>query len=184
MKRRVATLLALLSVCAAATIPGAAAAGARPLTLKLVGTSEWSSAFLAETFSIQGSLTKSAAAWGTGSYSGTLQAGPYTGPTFTCGPVCAPVTGTIDFVTRAGTFSADVLSGSTVAEEDTASHSEYDFTLDLTITGGTGSYSQATGALSLQYASVRFQNQPECSICPIEDSGTLTGEIARGRSSS
>jgi hypothetical protein len=65
-----------------------------------------------------------------------------------------------------------------VSEADTASLTEYDFTLALKIVDGTRGYSGTEGDLSLDYAAVRF-NPPECSPCTSEDSGTLTGTITR-----
>ena len=140
------------------------------------GTAEWSSEPLVETFKIHGVLSGGAG----GTYSGTLHAGPYSGPTGTCGPICAPVTGTIDFSTRAGSFSTSATGE--VSEEDTASHESYGFRLTLDIVGGTRSFSHASGELALEYLSFRFQGAANgCfPLCPIMDSGTLTGTVVRG----
>jgi hypothetical protein len=171
--RRIIVTVLVLGACLLGAISGASAAGGQRVDERLVGTSEWSGQFLAETFSIQGTLAKGSG----GSYSGTLHASPWSGPTPTCGPVCAPVTGTIEFVTRGGTFTASVDPGSFAVEIDSASHSDYEFVLDLTIVSGTGSYSHASGDLHLDYSSFKF-NPPACP-CDVQDNGTLTGTIVR-----
>jgi hypothetical protein len=179
MKRLVMTALALVGACALTSF--SSAAGGQPVHYTLSGTAEWSAEPLVETFSIHGTLSGPAAHGGT--YSGTLHAGVYSGPTPTCGPVCAPVTGTIDFVTPGGSFSTTVETGE-VSVESTASHTSYGFRLTLGIVGGTRSYARASGELALEYLSFRFEGvsngcQP---LCPITDSGTLTGTVVRAPS--
>jgi hypothetical protein len=175
MRRLVMSALALLGACALTSFSSAVAAGGQPVHYTLSGTAEWSPEPLVDTFSIHGVLSGR----GGGTYSGTLHAGPFTGPTATCGPVCAPVTGTIDFVTPGGSFSTS--AAGEVSEEDTASHESFGFRLGLEIVSGTRSFSHASGELALEYLSFRFQGGANgCfPLCPIMDSGTLTGTIVR-----
>jgi hypothetical protein len=176
MKRLVMTALALVGACALTSF--SSAAGGQPVHYTLSGTAEWSAEPLVETFSIHGTLSGPAAHGGT--YSGTLHAGAYSGPTPTCGPVCAPVTGTLDFVTPGGSFSTS--AAGEVSQEETASHVSYGFRLTLDIVSGTRSFSRASGELALEYLSFRFQGASNgCfPLCPITDSGTLTGTVVRG----
>ena len=175
MMRLAAATFALFGVCVLTAASGAPAAGGQPIHYSLSGTAEWSSEPLVETFTIHGVLSGRAG----GTYSGTLHAGPYGGPTPTCGPVCAPVSGTIDFTTPAGSLSTSATGD--VSEEDTASHVSYGFRLTLDIVGGTRSFSRASGELALEYLSFRFQGGANgCfPLCPITDSGTLTGTVIR-----
>ena len=155
---------------------GASAAPGQRLDTTLTGSAEWSSVFVAGTFTVHGTVAKPKS-HGLETYSGTLHAGTYGPPTGTCGPVCAPVTGTIDFTGRQGSITATV-TGS-VGEQDTASSTAYDFTLVLTVTGGTGRYASASGELQLHYMSQLLRDPPGCTACPITDTGTLTGTVAR-----
>jgi hypothetical protein len=175
MRRLALTTLTMLLAGLLAAGSGTTAAG-HPVNWTLAGAAEWSgSGFLAEKFSIHGVIN------GVGTYSGTLEAGPYF-TTETCGPQCAPVTGTIDFVTRRGNLTATVAPEGLVTVVSIGSGTTYDFTLPLQILSGTRAYARASGSLSLSYSSHLPTNQPGCSVCPIEDAGTLTGMIARVRS--
>jgi hypothetical protein len=164
-----AVLLALGLILA---VPGLA--GDRSVSWTLTGTSERSgSGFLAETFAVHGILA------GGGTYSGTLSAGTYSS-TVECGPLCAPVTGTIELETRRGTVTTSVAAGGFVTVLSIASGTTYTFELALEIDGGTRSYSHASGTLELTYSSLQPTNQPECP-CAVVDNGTLTGQISRRR---
>jgi hypothetical protein len=175
MKRLALTALALVLAGLLVAATGATAGG-QNVRWTLGGTAEWSgSTFLAETFSIHGSVDG-------GTYSGALHAGTYF-TTPTCGPQCAPVTGTIDFATHQGTFTATVDPAGLVSVVSIGSGTTYSFTLTLRIVSGTKSFAHATGTLGLTYESHLPTNQVECAVCPIVDSGTLTGNVDRGPSS-
>jgi hypothetical protein len=174
VKRLALTALALVLAGLLVAATGATAGG-QNVSWRLGGTAEWSGpGFLAETFSIHGSVDG-------GTYSGTLHAGPYF-TTPTCGPQCAPVTGTIDFATRQGTFTANVEPEGLVSVVSIGSGTTYSFALTLRVVSGTKSFAHAGGTLSLTYESHLPTNQPNCSVCPIEDGGTLTGNMERGPS--
>jgi hypothetical protein len=169
----IALALVLAGLLVAAT---GATAGGQNVSWTLGGTAEWSgSTFLAETFAVHGSVDG-------GTYSGTLHAGAYF-TTATCGPQCAPVTGTIDFATHQGTFTANVEPAGLVSVVSIGSGTTYSFELTLSIVSGTKSFAHATGTLGLTYESHLPTNQVECNVCPIVDAGTLTGNVDRGPSS-
>ena len=168
----IALTLVLAGLLVAAT---GATAGGQNVSWTLGGTAEWSGpGFLAETFAIHGSAKG-------GTYSGTLHAGPYF-TTPTCGPQCAPVTGTIDFAAPQGTFTTNVEPAGLVSVVSIGSGTTYSFTLTLRIVSGTKSFAHAGGTLSLTYESHLPTNQVECNVCPIVDGGTLTGNVDRGPS--
>jgi hypothetical protein len=175
MKRLALTTLVLVLATFLAASSGATAP-TQTIDWKLTGTAAWSGPVLsAQSFAIHGAVA------GAGSYSGTLDAGAYF-TTNTCGPSCAPITGSIVFVTHQGTLSTRVDPAGLVTVTSIGSGTTYGFTLPLVITGGTKSYSRASGSLSLAYASTLPTNQPECTVCPIVDSGELTGQIVRSPS--
>jgi hypothetical protein len=150
-----------------------ATAGAQQVSWTLGGSATWGgTSFLADTFSIDGDVQ------GLGSYSGTFEAASYF-TTDTCGPQCATVTGTLQFVTRQGTFNATVQPGGLVTVASIGSGTTYSFDLTLSIGGGTRSYAHASGTLRLVYESQLPTNRPECAVCPIVDGGTVTGAITR-----
>jgi hypothetical protein len=162
-----ATLLAVGLLFA----PSGATAGGPDLSWELRGSAEWAgSGFLAQSFTIHGAIM------GVGTYRGTLSAGAYF-TTETCGPQCAPITGTVEFVTNKGRFTTDVGEAGLVSVISIGSGTTYSFTLPLTIVSGTRAYGNAGGALDLVYSSTQPTNQPDCVVCPIVDGGTLTGTI-------
>jgi hypothetical protein len=167
-------LTALVATLLVAT--SGATAPTQPIDWRLDGTAAWSgSGFLAQAFAIHGVVK------GLGSYSGTLNAGTYF-TTETCGPQCAPVTGTIEFVTHRGNLTMTVDPEGLVTVISIGSGTTYSFSLPLTITGGTRSYAHLSGSLTLSYSSTLPTNQPNCSICPIVDGGELTGQVVRSPS--
>ena len=166
--------LVLATLLASAT---GATAGTQTVDATLSGAAEWSGGdvFHVETFSIHGDVSGTI----NGTYSGTLNAGPYFNSD-TCGPECAPVTGTIEFVTQRGSFTTTVEPGGLLTLFAIGSGNHYSFALTLQIVDGTRYYKHASGELSLSYGSDQNFNLPECQICPIADGGHLTGTIARG----
>jgi hypothetical protein len=152
--------------------PGSAAAAAGR-TATLTGTAEWSdtSTHVHGTFS---------GIFGKGSYDGTLDGGaPFTSGD--CGPVCEPVSGSITFTSKGGSFTGVVEPGGLVALVDIASNSWRNFTLTLDVVGGTRAYSHANGAvLTLSYSSDwahYFDFDTGQFINTITDSGTLAGSF-------
>ena len=168
----------LLGLAAAAIAAAAAAgvadagvtAGSQQKEARLAGSSTWSTSY-----SVSGRFD---GGLGHGTYTGTLTPGSSVFTTATCGPVCANVTGSITFATRGGRFTAAVQPGSVVSKEEIASRSFRDFTLALRIVGGTGSYSRASGRLSLTYSSVWTHTWVNgVYVDKIEDAGTLVGTL-------
>lgn len=175
MKRLLLTTATVVLATLLASASGAAAS-TQTVDATLAGAAEWSGDPLhVETFTIHGDVSGTIE----GTYSGTLVAGTYFNSN-TCGPVCAPITGTIDFSTRRGSFSTTVEPGGLVTLFSIGSGNHYSFALTLQIVSGTRYYSHASGELSLSYGSDQNFNLPECQICPIADGGHLTGTIARG----
>ncbi len=165
MKRLVLIGVALLA------LSGSASAADRSATL--TGTAEWSdtSTHVHGTFS--GTVGK-------GRYDGTLDGGaPFTSGD--CGPVCEPVSGSITFTTKRGSFTGVVQPGSVVALVDIASNSWRNFTLTLEVVDGTRKYARANGAvLTLAYSSDwahYFDFDSGQLIDTITDSGTLAGSF-------
>jgi hypothetical protein len=169
---------------------GAYAGPTKPVSYTLSGTSVWSADFLPPSFAIQGDVFDGKARIGT--YSGTLDAGAWESYTLgrcALGPECASVTGgTITFAIKGSQVNATVDPGGLVTELlSTPSHETYIFEpLQVTITGGTHAYAHAQGTLSLHYETTRFQQEltptgycSPLSTCPITDTGTLAGTIAR-----
>jgi hypothetical protein len=169
---------------------GAQAGPTKPVSYTLSGTSVWSADFLPPSFAIEGDVFDGKAR--IGSYSGTLDAGAWESYTLgrcTEGPECASVTGgTITFKLKGSEMSADVEPGGLVTELlSTASHETYVFEpLQVTITGGTHAYARAQGTLALHYQTTRFQQEitptgycSPLSTCPVSDTGTFAGTIAR-----
>lgn len=167
LRRSAAVAAVALAACVAA---GATlAAGPKEQATALTGSSQWTSGYaIAGTF--DGGL-------GRGTYSGTMTAGA-SFTSSTCGPVCAPLSGSITFSGRAGTLVASVQQGSVVSMEDIASHSFRDFRVQLRVVGGTGRYAHAHGRLSLSYSSVWTHEWVNgVFVEGIADAGTLFGTI-------
>jgi hypothetical protein len=185
LMRRIAALALAAFVALLMITAGATAAKSETVNWTLRGASEWTldpvtGIANVQVFDAQGSIE------GVGTYSGTLTAGDYF-TTDTCGPQCAPITGTITFVTQRGSFTTTVDSGGVVSVVQIGSGTYYYFSLDLSIVDGTKSYSHASGHFSLGYSSdLRNDAYAPCdpSPCTVEDGGTLTGTISRGASSS
>jgi hypothetical protein len=186
MRRVLVAVLAFASLLALSPVV-ADAGPTKSVSYTLKGTAVWGADFLPPSFAIHGDVYDGKARIGT--YSGTLDAGTWGSYTpCTEGPACAPVTGTITFAVKGGSFTTEVQPGSRAIHFFTgASHETYGFDpLILSITGGTHAYARASGTLSLEYTTDRFQQEitptgycSPLSTCPIGDTGTLTGEIAR-----
>jgi hypothetical protein len=189
MRRLVAAGVSCVCVFALSGV-GANAGPTKPVSYTLSGTSVWSADFLPPSFAIQGDVFDGKAKIGT--YSGTLAAGAWESYTLgrcTEGPECASVTGgTITFKLKGSQLSAVVEPGGLVTELlSTPSHETYIFEpLRVSITGGTHAYARAQGTLALHYETSRFQQEitptgycSPLSTCPISDTGTLAGTIAR-----
>jgi hypothetical protein len=166
MRRLLVTGVVLLAL-------SASAASAADRSGALTGTAEWSdlSTHVHGTF---------AGGFGKGSYDGTLDDGaPFT--TGDCGPVCEPVSGSITFTGRRGSFTGIVEPAGVVALVDIASNSWRNFTLTLEVTNGTRGYAHANGAeLTLSYSSDWahfFDFDTGQFINSITDSGTLAGSF-------
>ena len=166
MRRLLVTGVVLLAL-------SGSAASAANRSATLTGTAEWSDASTHVHGTFAGPL-------GRGSYDGTLDGGAQ----FTsgdCGPVCEPVSGSIAFTSRRGTFSGVVEPAGVVALIDIASNSWRNFTLTLDVVGGTRGYARANGAvLTLSYSSDwahYFDFDTGQFINTITDSGTLTSSL-------
>lgn len=166
MRRLLATTVALLALStSAATGAGRSAV--------LIGTAEWSDA----STHVHGTFSGT---FGKGSYDGTLDGGaPFT--TGDCGPVCEPVSGSITFTSKRGSFTGVVEPGSVVALVDIASNSWRNFTLTLEVTDASRAYTRAKGAeLTLSYSSDWahfFDFDTGQFVNTITDSGALTGSL-------
>jgi hypothetical protein len=170
MKRLALTTFALVLAALLVAASGSTAP-AQTVDWRLDGTATWSGpGVLAQSFAIHGTIQD------VGSYSGTLNAGTYF-TSETCGPDCAPVTGTIELDTRKGNLTATVDPEGLVTVTTIGSGTTYGFSLPLTIVDGTKSYGHTGGTLTLAYASHLPTNQPDCPVCPIEDTGSLTGQL-------
>jgi hypothetical protein len=166
MRRLLVTAVALLTL-------SVSAASAANRSATLTGTAEWSDASTHVHGTFAGTV-------GRGSYDGTLDGGaPFTSGD--CGPVCEPVSGSITFTTRRGTFTGIVQPGSVVALVDIASNSWRNFTLTLEVVNGTRWYTRANGTeLTLSYSSDwahYFDFDSGQFIDTISDSGTLAGSF-------
>ena len=164
MRRLLVTGVVLLALSAS----GAGAANRRAA---LTGAAEWSDASTHVHGTFSGTVGK-------GSYDGTLDGGaPFT--TGDCGPVCEPVSGSITFTSKRGSFTGVVQPGSVVALVDIASNSWRNFTLTLEVVDGTRKYARADGAvLTLSYSSDwahYFDFDAAQFIDTITDFGTLAG---------
>jgi hypothetical protein len=166
MRRLIVTAVALL-------VLSASAASAADRSATVTGTAEWSDASTHVHGTFSGTVGK-------GSYDGTLDGGAQ----FTssdCGPVCEPVSGSIAFTTKRGSFTGIVQPGSVVALVDIASNSWRNFTLTLEVVDGTRKYARADGAiLTLSYSSDwahYFDFDTGQFIDTITDSGTLAGSF-------
>ena len=163
MKRLVLIGVALLA------LSGSASAADRSATL--TGTAEWSDTSTQVHGTFSGTVGK-------GRYDGTLDGGaPFTSGD--CGPVCEPVSGSITFTTKRGSFTGVVQPGSVVALVDIASNSWRNFTLTLEVVDGTRRYARADGTvLTLSYSSDWahfFDFDAGQFIDTISDSGTIAG---------
>jgi hypothetical protein len=166
VRRLLVTTVALLALSTSA-----ASAAGRNATL--AGTAEWSDV----STHVHGTF---AGALGKGSYDGTLDGGaPFT--TGDCGPVCEPVSGSIAFTSKRGSFTGIVEPGSVVALVDIASNSWRNFTLTLDVVDASRGYKRANGAeLTLSYSSDwahYFDFDTGQFVNTITDSGTLTGSL-------
>jgi hypothetical protein len=166
MRRLLATTVVLLALSASAA--GAAGAGGT-----LTGTAEWSDA----STHVHGTFSGT---FGKGSYDGKLDGGaPFT--TGDCGPVCEPVSGSITFTSKSGSFTGVVEPGSVAALVDIASNSWRNFTLTLESTDASRAYKRANGAeLTLSYSSDwahYFDFDTGQFVNTITDSGALTGSL-------
>ena len=166
MKRLVVLGVALLAL-------SSSAAAGTDRSATLAGTAEWSDLSTHVHGTFAGTL-------GRGTYDGTLDGGT----SFTsgdCGPVCEPVTGSITFTSKRGSFNGVVRPGSVVALVDIASNSWRNFTLALDVVGGTRGYAHADGSvLTLSYSSDwahYFDFDTLQFIDTIIDSGTLSGNL-------
>jgi len=169
---RLSAAAAVVALIALATAAAAVAAGPREKATGLTGSSQWASAGYAISGTVEGGL-------GRGTYSGALTVAGASFTSATCGPVCAAVSGSITFSTRAGGLTASVQRGSVVSMEEIASHSFRDFRLQLRIVGGTGRYAHARGPLSLSYSSVwEHEWVNGAFVDDIADAGTLAGTIS------
>ena len=117
---RLSAAAAVVALIALATAAAAVAAGPREKATGLTGSSQWASAGYAISGTVEGGL-------GRGTYSGALTVAGASFTSATCGPVCAAVSGSITFSTRAGGLTASVQRGSVVSMEEIASHSFRDF---------------------------------------------------------
>jgi hypothetical protein len=182
-------LAAAWVACVLLTV-SAIASGATPrsVNVSLSGGATWTGDFGSATaFAIQGTFTDvggTGKRLGSGSYSGTLEAGTYGAPDdcpdFSPNSLnAAPVSGTIDLVLKSGTITTEVEPGGMVCNSFLGAHVEESaFFLTLEVTGGTRAYAGATGTLTLRYGSqlTFFTGNPDG---PPQDFGTLTGAIVR-----
>jgi hypothetical protein len=166
MRRLLVTTVALLAL-------SGSAASAATRSAELTGTAEWSELSTHVHGTFAGTLGK-------GSYDGTLDGGPQF-TTGDCGPVCEPVSGSITFTSKRGSFTGVVQPGSVVALVDIASNSWRNFTLTLEVVDGTRRYARADGTvLTLSYSSDwahYFDFDAGQFVNTITDSGTLTGSL-------
>lgn len=183
--RRIAAIALTAFVALLVSTAGATAAKSETVDWTLRGAAEWtpdpvSGIYNVQAFAVHGSIE------GVGTYSGTLTAGDYFS-TNTCGPQCAPISGTITFVTNRGSLTTTVDPGGLVSVYVIGSGTNYSFTLDLSVVDGTKSYSRASGHFHLDYGS-GLQNDGyfpcDPSPCTVQDGGALTGTISRRGSSS
>ena len=163
----------LLVLIGVALLALSAPASAANRSGTLTGTAEWSDA----STHVHGTF---AGTFGKGSYDGTLDGGtPFTSGD--CGPVCEPVSGSITFTSKRGSFTGVVQPGSVVALVDIASNSWRNFTLTLEVVDGTRWYARANGAeLTLSYSSDwahYFDFDTGLFTETITDSGTLAGSF-------
>jgi hypothetical protein len=167
---RLSAAVAAVALAACLAAGAALAAGPKDRPTALTGSSQWTSGY-AIAGAFDGGL-------GRGTYSGTMTVAGAPFTSSTCGPVCAPLAGSISFSGRAGTLTASVQPGSVVSMEDIASHSFRDFRVQLRVVGGTGRYAHARGRLSLTYSSVWTHEWVNGAFVDgIADAGTLTGTI-------
>jgi hypothetical protein len=157
-------IIAAVAVAALACSAFAYAGSSTTVSGTLTGNSEWQPGyFRATTWTIHGTYTSDSL--GSGTYAGTLTTNhdildpsvewpsdcfatnfvPCNSPKFA-------VTGSVAFTTDKGArITTTVAPGSWVIESDTVHVIEYDFGLDLNLTGGTRRFKHETGSLSLDY---------------------------------
>jgi hypothetical protein len=151
----------------------------------LQGASEWSPAVQncglepASAFAVQGTFDASFIGHGTYSgqivrtSSGSCPTGFDSGPAFSVG-------GSLTFSGPGGSFVATIADGSTGSAFEGPHNTDYNFEVQLRITGGTHRYANAGGNLTLTYnTSADF-----ASSCPCpSDHGTLSGSVVMGAGS-
>jgi hypothetical protein len=157
---------------ALATFLVSAVAVAAPDTT-LTGTAEWSTFGTNVHGTFEGSL-------GRGTYAGTLVHGDFfTAPD--CGPVCQPITGSIEFSGKRGTFTGVIQPGGVVALLDSSTVSFREFTLTLVVTDGTRGYAPANGSVLTLAYEARWDHFFDPDILEFvnffSDTGTLTGSL-------
>jgi hypothetical protein len=166
MRRLLVTTVALLAL-------SGSVASAANRSVALTGTAEWGDASTHVHGTFSGALGK-------GSYDGTLAGGAQF-TTGDCGPVCEPVSGSITFTSKRGSFTGVVEPSSVVALVDIASNSWRNFTLTLDVVDASRGYPRANGAvLTLSYSSDwthYFDFDTGQFVNTISDSGTLTGSL-------
>jgi hypothetical protein len=190
MKRLIIAALALVALIASSSV--ASAGSTKTVSGELTGTSEWAPDFVrANTWTIHGTYTSDAL--GDGTYTGTLTTnhevldtsvewppGCFEEFFVPCNSPRFAVTGAMTFTSSNGaSLTTTVGPGSWVVESDTVHVIEYDFGLNLAVTGGTKRFKHETGSLSLSYAA---RNQLGGIGCGLDcgksfDGGTLTGTL-------
>jgi hypothetical protein len=190
MKRLIIAAVALVALIASSSV--ASAGSTKTVSGELTGTSEWSPAFFrADTWTIHGTYTSDTL--GDGTYAGTLTtnhdvldasvewpAGCFAELFVPCNSPRFAVTGSVTFTSSNGaSLTTTVGPGSWVVESDAYFVIEYDFGLDLDVTGGTKRFKHATGSLSLAYAARDQLGGIGCGTdCGKSfDGGTLTGTL-------
>ena len=170
--RRLAVLLGVALLAFASSAVAVSATG----TTTLTGTSEWPGQFT-DPVTVTVSHGTFAGALGKGTYEGTLTGGATYACDFVSG--CQPVTGTITFSGKRGSFTGVVQPGSFVGVEEVNPRSQgRTFMLTLLVTDGTRGYAHLDGSLlTLTYHSERRVELTEDFqiVITITDSGTLTG---------
>ena len=171
---RLAVLLGIVLIAFASSAVAVSATG----TTTLTGTSEWPGQFT-DPVTVTLSHGTFAGALGKGTYEGTLTGGATYACDFVSG--CQPVTGTITFSGKRGSFTGVVQPGSFVGIEDFHPRIQSrTYSLTLLVTDGTRGYAHADGSLlTLSYNSERRVDITEDFqiVVTISDSGVLTGAL-------
>jgi hypothetical protein len=175
--RRLAVLLGIALIAFASPAVAVPATG----TATLTGTEDWSGAPLSDLVTVTTIHGTFDGTLGKGTYEGTLSGGSaYFAPDCDFPSFCQPITGSITFSGRRGSFTGVVQPGSFVGVEDIHPRVQSrTYTLTLQVTDGTRSYSHADGLLTLSYFSLRtrFFDENFNLITTITDTGTLTGDL-------